>query len=37
MDKDEQLEKLEFQNYVLKIEHKNISSGEVVDKNTYNL
>ena len=37
IDENKQLEKLEFQNYVLKIDHKNISSGEVVDKNTFTI
>ena len=37
IDKNEQLEKLEFLNYILNIDHKNISSGEVVDKNTFTI
>ena len=34
---DKQIEKLEFLNYILKIDHKNINSVEVVDKNTFTI
>ena len=34
VDKENQIEKLEFLNYVLKIDKKNISKGEIIDKNT---
>ncbi len=34
VDKENQIEKLEFLNYVLKIDKKNISKGEITDKNT---
>ena len=34
---NEQIEKLEFLEYVLKIDHKNITSSEVVDKNTFTI
>tara|TARA_B100000963_G_scaffold11630_1_gene9017 strand:+ start:572 stop:1600 length:1029 start_codon:yes stop_codon:yes gene_type:complete len=37
IDENKQIEKLEFLNYVLNIDHKNISSGEVVDKNTFTI
>ncbi len=37
IDENEQIEKLEFLNYILNIDHKNISSGEVVDKNTFTI
>ena len=34
INKDQQIEKLEFLNYILKIDHKNINNTEVNDKNT---
>ena len=34
---NEQIEKLEFLEYVLKIDHKNITSSEVIDKNTFTI
>ncbi len=34
VDKENQIEKLEFQNYVLKISKKNIINEEIIDKNT---
>ena len=34
VDKENQIEKLEFQNYVLKINKKNIINEEIIDKNT---
>ena len=34
IDENQQIEKLEFLNYILNIDNKNISSGEVYDKNT---
>ena len=37
IDENQQIEKLEFLNYILNIDHKNISSGEVVDKNTFTI
>ena len=37
IDKDKQIEKLEFLNYLLKIENKNINNGEIVDKNTFTI
>ena len=37
IDKEKQIEKLEFLNYVLKIDHKNIGSGDVIDKNTFTI
>tara|TARA_B100000575_G_scaffold291931_1_gene298981 strand:+ start:162 stop:1190 length:1029 start_codon:yes stop_codon:yes gene_type:complete len=37
IDRDKQIEKLEFLNYLLKIENKNISNGEIVDKNTFTI
>ena len=37
IDQNEQIEKLEFLNYVLKIENNNINSGEIVDKNTFTI
>ena len=37
IDENEQIEKLEFLNYILNINHKNISSSEVIDKNTYTI
>ena len=37
IDKNKQIEKLEFLNYLLKIENKNINSGEIIDKNTFTI
>ncbi len=37
IDKDKQIEKLEFLNYLLKIENKNINNEEIVDKNTFTI
>ena len=37
IDKNEQIEKLEFLNYILNIDHKNISNNEVIDKNTFTI
>ncbi len=37
IDQDRQIEKLEFLNYLLKIENKNINNGEIVDKNTFTI
>ncbi len=37
INENEQIEKLEFLNYVLKIDHKNISSNDFVDKNTFTI
>ncbi len=34
IDENQQIEKLEFLNYILNIDHKNINSSEVNDKNT---
>jgi len=34
---NQQIEKLEFLNYILSIDHKNISNGEVNDKNTFTI
>tara|TARA_B100000989_G_scaffold296722_1_gene280595 strand:- start:14137 stop:15177 length:1041 start_codon:yes stop_codon:yes gene_type:complete len=34
IDEKQQLEKLEFENYILKIGHRNIKNFEIVDKNT---
>ena len=34
IDKNNQIEKLEFLNYVLKIENKNINNDDIIDKNT---
>ena len=34
VDKENQIEKLEFLNYVLKFDKKNITNGKIVDKNT---
>ena len=36
-DNNEQIEKLEFLNYILNIDHKNISNNEVIDKNTFTI
>ena len=35
INKDKQMEKLEFVNYILKIDNKNIISDDIVDKNTF--
>ncbi len=37
IDNNKQIEKLEFLNYILKIEDKNISSIEIQDKNTFTI
>ena len=37
IDANQQIEKLEFLNYILKIENKNINIGEIIDKNTYTI
>ncbi len=37
IDKEQQIEKLEFLNYVLKIENKNIKKGNIEDKNTFTI
>ena len=37
IDKEKQIEKLEFLNYVLKIDHKIINNNEIVDKNTFTI
>ncbi len=37
IDANQQIEKLEFLNYILKIENKNINVGEIIDKNTYTI
>ena len=37
IDENQQIEKLEFLNYILNIDHKNIVSGEVNDKNTFTI
>ena len=37
LDSNKQIEKLEFQNYVLKIENKNINNEKILDKNTYTI
>ncbi len=37
IDNDEQIEKLEFLNYILKIDHKNITNNRIVDKNTFTI
>ena len=37
VDNESQIEKLEFLNYVLKIDNKNITNGEIIDKNTYTI
>ena len=34
---NEQLEKLEFLNYILNINHKNINTSDVIDKNTFTI
>ena len=37
IDKTNQIEKLEFLNYVLKIDKKNIIKGEIIDQNTFTI
>ena len=37
VDKENQIEKLEFLNYVLKIDKKNITKGVIVDQNTFTI
>ncbi len=37
IDKNKQIEKLEFLNYVLKIDNKNIHSRKIVDKNAFTI
>ena len=37
INENEQIEKLEFLNYVLKINHKIITNNEIIDKNTYTI
>jgi len=37
IDEGNQIEKLEFLNYVLKIDKKNISSGAIIDQNTFTI
>ena len=37
IDKESQIEKLEFQNYLLKIDKKNITNSEIIDQNTYTI
>ena len=37
INNNKEIEKLEFLNYVLKIENKNINSGEIIDKNTFTI
>ncbi len=37
LDENKQIEKLEFQNYVLKIENKNVSINKDIDKNTFTI
>jgi len=37
VDKANQIEKLEFLNYVLKIDKKNIIKGEIIDQNTFTI
>ena len=37
IDTDKQIEKLEFQNYILKIDNKNVISDDIVDKNTFTI
>ena len=37
LDSNKQIEKLEFNNYVLKIENKNINKEKILDKNTYTI
>ena len=37
IDKDKQIEKLEFLNYILKIENRNLNSEIILDKNTFTI
>ena len=37
INKEKQIEKLEFYNYVLKLDNKNINNKKVVDKNTFTI
>ena len=37
INKNDQIEKLEFKNYVLKIDYKNLKTSKVIDKNTYTI
>ena len=37
IDKNEQIEKLEFLNYVLKIDHKILNNNQIIDKNTFTI
>jgi len=37
VDNESQIEKLEFLNYVLKIDNKNITNAEIIDKNTFTI
>ena len=37
IDTEKQIEKLEFENYILKIENKSINDSEIIDKNTFTI
>ena len=37
IDSNKQIEKLEFLNYILKIDNKNISNDKILDKNTFTI
>ncbi len=37
IDQNKQIEKLEFHNYVLKIENNNINNGNIIDNNTFTI
>ena len=37
INESEQIEKLEFKNYVLKIDNKNLNKSKVIDKNTFTI
>ena len=37
IDKDKQIEKLEFLNYLLKVDNKNIIKNDIIDKNTFTI
>ncbi len=37
IDKNKQIEKLEFQNYILKFDNTNINTRKIVDKNTFTI
>ena len=37
IDKNKQIEKLEFKNYILKIDRKKVNNGEIIDKNTFTI